>query len=540
MTGRQEELVAGRLDGSLTPAEQQELLEALKSDPDFAQAFAEEVEIHRGLQLSSVSSAEGDARSSSRILHFVRASQEGTRFVEGVRQRALAGGRRPTARVAHPGTSRVGPVIAIAAALFVALLVSLMAYVGHRQKQLQQEQTAESRPGVLEEVTTPRREPLPDTPTKAPVSDERRKEQIEEDLRRAAEARQSAPAPKPEAPKPVVPQPERRVVENKPETPAKPAPTLVETVPALALLERIQGEATVNGEAVVAGAELRDGVSIECSGAAQLKFADGTRVELSGAARLQEKLTGKRATGKGIVLVRGLVTAEVTKQPVGQAFLFMTPHAEVQVVGTRLRVQSGAETRVEVQEGQVRVTSLKGGQVVTLPAGQGLEITASGSSRGHLSGLRATYYDQNTLKGQVMERVDPGVELSLDLAKNEMPPLGADHNFAARWEGRFLAEKEGDYILVLSVDGHVRFVFDGQELVADKKGVFHPIQRSVLRLKLAPGWHDLLIEYADDGGNSRCLLQGVLPGAKVDDGETFQREDTAWAIPPRLYSHTRK
>jgi hypothetical protein len=540
MSGRQEELVAGWLDGSLTPAEQQELLEVLKTDPDFARAFPEEVEIHRGLQMSSLSTAEGDARAASRILHFVRASQEGTRFVEGVRQRALAGGRRPTARVAHPGTSRFGPMIAIAAALFVALLVGVMAYVGHRQKQLQQEQTAEIHAEVLEEITTPRREPSPDAPTKAPLTDERRKDQIEEDLRRAVEARKTVPAPKPEIPKPIAPEPEQKVVENKPETPTKPVPSSVEKIPALARLEKVQGEVRANGEAVPAGAELRDGVSIECSGLAELTFSDGTRVELSGAARLQEKLAGKRATGKGIVLVRGLVTAEVTKQPAGQAFLFMTPHAEVQVVGTRLSVQTGAETRVEVQEGQVRVTSLKGGQVVTLPAGQGLEIAASGSSRGHLSGLRATYYDQNTLKGQVLERVDPGVELSLDLAKNEMPPLGADHNFAARWEGRFLAEKEGDYILVLSVDGHVRFVFDGQELVADKKGVFHPIQRSVLRLKLAPGWHDLLIEYADDGGNSHCLLQGVLPGAKVDDSETFQREDTAWAIPPRLYSHTRK
>ena len=537
MTGRQEDLIAGRLDGSLTPAEQQELLEALKNDPDFAQAFAEEVEIHRGLQMSSLGSVESDARSAGRILHFVRASEEGTRFTEGVRQRALTGGRRRSARVAHPGTSRFGPAVAIAAALFVALLMGLMAYVGHRQKLNQQEETAESRKEVLPEA--PRNEPIPDAPT-PPLNDARRKARIEEDLRRAADARKTEPAPKPETPKVVVPEPERKVVENKPETPTNPVPSAVEKLPALARLESVQGEATANGEAVAAGAELRDGVSIECAGPAQLKFADGTRLELSGEARLQEKVIGKRATGRGLVLARGVVTADVAKQPAGQSFLFMTTHAEVQVVGTRLSVQTGAETRVDVQEGQVRVTPLRGGQVVTLAAGQGLEVAASGAPRGYLSGLRAVYYDHNTMKGQTLERVDAGIELSLDLAKNEMPPVGTDHNFAARWEGRFLAEKEGDYLLVLSVDGHVRFVFDGQELVADKKDYFHGIQRSIVRRRLTPGWHDLLIEYGDDGGNSRCVLRYVPPGAKIADGENFQRDDSALPVPVRLYSHLRK
>jgi hypothetical protein len=118
--------------------------------------------------------------------------------------------------------------------------------------------------------------------------------------------------------------------------------------------------------------------------------------------------------------------------------------------------------------------------------------------------------------------------------------VGTDRNFGARWEGRFLAEKDGDYIFILSVDGHVRFVFEGQEVVADKKDYFHGIQRSVVRRKLTPGWHDLLIEYGDDDGNSRCTLRYVPPGARIAEGENFQRDDSGWAISPRLFSHTRK
>src|SRR6185436_18024616 len=103
-----------------------------------------------------------------------------------------------------------------------------------------------------------------------------------------------------------------------------------------------------------------------------------------GEAKLHEKLTGKRAAGKGLTLARGTLTADVSKQPAGQAFLFATPHAEVQVVGTRLSISSGAETRVDVHEGQVRVASQKSGQATALSAGQGGEVGPSGAPRSFL------------------------------------------------------------------------------------------------------------------------------------------------------------
>ena len=537
MTARQEELTAGWLDGSLTPDEQSELLEALRADPDFARSFAEEVEVHRGLQFTAARSEAGDERAADRILHYVRAQQEATRFVEGVKLRALSGTRRRAGRRVHPGTSMVGPAIAAAAALFVAALVGLLAYVSHRQKLNNEPETAERHD--LPSPPIPR-DAAPETPSKAPVPEEQRQEQIDEDLRRAAETKKREAAPKPEPPKPVAPAPEPRVAENTPEPPAKPAPTAVEALPALAKLEKLQGEATANGEKIAAGAELRDDLVIEAPGLATVKFADGTTLELSGEMRLHERMTGKRASGKGVTLTRGIVSADVAKQPAGQAFLFTTAHAEVQVVGTRLSVQTGAETRVDVQEGQVRVMSLKGGQVVTLAPGQAVELAANGVPHGYLSGLRAVYYDLNTFKGQTLERTDRGIDLFLDETKNELPPVGTDRNFGVRWEGRFLAELEGDYVFFLSIDGRVRFVFDGQELVADKKDVFHPIQRSVIRRRLTAGWHEVLVEYGDDQGNSKCVLRYVPPDLKVPEGENFQRDDAGWAIPARLFSHVRR
>src|SRR6185295_7745669 len=135
-------------------------------------------------------------------------------------------------------------------------------------------------------------------------------------------------------------------------------------------------------------------------------------------------------------------------------------------VGTRLSIASGAETRVDVHEGQVRVTSLKSGAPFTVSAGQGIDVGPAGAPRPFLQGLHAVYFDLNTFKGPAVERVDATVELFLDQTKNEVPPVGADRNFAVRWDGRFLAETAGDYVFLLAVDGQVRFSFDGQDAVA--------------------------------------------------------------------------
>jgi hypothetical protein len=545
MTARQEELAAGWLDGSLAEDEQAELLAALRADPALARAFAGEVEIHRGLQFSSSRSEEGDRRAADRILHYVRATHEGTRFAESVKERALAASRR---HVLHPGTSRFGPVVAIAAVLMVAALVGLVALVGHRTRMAAaRPEFAEAPPGAERVVPVP---PAPGDERPAPpnpVEDEAtRRKRIEEELRTAAGTKRASAPPKAEAPRPPAPE-EKPVAAPAPKEgpPQKPESTRVDAPPALARLEGVQGDVLVGGDRTPAasGVELRDGATVETSGAqsaAVVRFADGSRVELSGEAKLHEKLAGRRVSGKGLTLARGTLRADVSKQPPGQAFLFTTPHAEVQVMGTRLSIWAGAETRVDVQEGQVRVTSQKSGQGVTLSAGQGGEVGPSGAPRSFLQGLHALYFDQNTFKGQTVERVEAGIDLFLDQAKNELPPVGSDHNFAVRWEGRFLAEVAGDYIFLLSVDGQVKLTLDGQDLVSEPRGVFHPILRHVVRRKIAAGWHDLVLEYSDDQGTSRCQMRYVPPGAKLPENDTLQADNSGFAIPPRLFSHHRR
>jgi hypothetical protein len=60
-----------------------------------------------------------------------------------------------------------------------------------------------------------------------------------------------------------------------------------------------------------------------------------------------------------------------------------------------------------------------------------------------------------------------------------------------------------------------------------------------VRRRLSPGWHGFLIEYGDDKGSSDCRLRYVPQDAKLPEGEKLQWEDSGWAIPPRLFSHTR-
>ncbi|MBI3858132.1 MAG: hypothetical protein HY293_20820 [Planctomycetes bacterium] len=70
--------------------------------------------------------------------------------------------------------------------------------------------------------------------------------------------------------------------------------------------------------------------------------------------------------------------------------------------------------------------------------------------------------------------------------------------------------------------------------------MFHPIARNIVRRKLAAGWHDFVLEYAHDQGNSKCILRYVPPGAKLPDNDNLQADSSGLAIPPRLFSHNRR
>lgn len=114
-------------------------------------------------------------------------------------------------------------------------------------------------------------------------------------------------------------------------------------------------------------------------GTAVVVFLDATDIALaSGAAVVVEE--GQRSQGGGakrLLLTHGTIDVAVVPQPRGEPLRVRTPHAEVTVVGTRLRIAVAAVTTVSVQQGSVQVADLAAGGSSTLAAGQSRTIAAS-------------------------------------------------------------------------------------------------------------------------------------------------------------------
>jgi len=184
------------------------------------------------------------------------------------------------------------------------------------------------------------------------------------------------PEPLPEPPKPV-PKPEPRTEEPKPLPPPPPPPppaptpeppkttTKVEVI--VATLESFKGDVLVQGEKAKEG-PLVAGVKVETgAGEATLKLADGTKIDLAAETRVDRITNGD---GKKIALDQGILTADVKKQPAGQPLVVVTPHAEARVLGTRFTLTvKGDATRLDVQEGRVRLTRLSDKSFVDVGAG---------------------------------------------------------------------------------------------------------------------------------------------------------------------------
>ncbi len=147
-----------------------------------------------------------------------------------------------------------------------------------------------------------------------------------------------------------------------------PAPT----PPAVATVERVRGDVLVGDEPAAEGMPVTDGQAVQARGPrslAVLRFPDGTELEITGDTaidRLEAPATGKRVT-----LSRGTIRASVTPQPPGCPMVLSSPQATATIVGTRLRlvVDRAASTRLEVEEGKVRLTTRQHGTAIEVSAG---------------------------------------------------------------------------------------------------------------------------------------------------------------------------
>ena len=148
------------------------------------------------------------------------------------------------------------------------------------------------------------------------------------------------------------------------------APAFVAARAAGATLDRGDGRP----EALAAGTIWRPGDRVRSQGApVELSGPDGTSLTLAASSELQLV----RADGeRWLRLTAGAVAVHVAKLGPGQRFVLTTPDAEVEVRGTRFRVElvpaaagcgQGTVTRVQVTEGVVEVRGPAGD--VRVPAG---------------------------------------------------------------------------------------------------------------------------------------------------------------------------
>lgn len=406
--------------GQLSPEEERDLIEALKSSAETREALLFDLDLHRTLHAWG--------RSERDAPHFLRAFSRGsaaqgdaTRFIQKVNSRienigipeperpgnpsqnpeGSFGPRARGARASTPRGSAIRPrgalVPALVAAagfiavlLFFALTSSTQAPSGpsrnDRPRQVRNregkgdvESRAERIRGEGEDRPHEKEAKQKDVvPLGSKVSD---LPPAERSVTKEAtkDKDQDAPGPKEQlqATKPddkgKASEPPKEEKSLQPLAPSvKPEGRTLTTV---AILEEVTGQAFVldsKGKGAAApGAGLVPGRGLQTVGKPSrvvLRFPDKTRVELGPDTLLRD--IGVEG-GKRLTLEAGVLSAEVSRQPEQEPMVVSTPHGAVKVLGTTFRLLVDLDprkgTRLEVDEGKVELRNLLGAQVEVTP-----------------------------------------------------------------------------------------------------------------------------------------------------------------------------
>jgi hypothetical protein len=255
-----------------------------------------------------------------------------------------------------------------------------------------------------------------------------------------APAPQPAPAPAPiPSPPPPAPAPAPIPVEKPPTEPPAPAPAPVpippsrETVAVMAQVDSMHGEVAVQTDAgkiaakpelgLIPGQEIQTGSK---SSDAVIKISDGTRIHLSADSTLRLVSDLKGGAGRGFLLSRGTLRAEVAKQPAGAPMIFATPNADARVLGTELLLFAGADsTRLEVRSGKVRLTRREDGLSVDVAAGSTATAPKTGAFAAKpgraFQGLQALYLFHEGQGNVIHDVSGSGAPLDLRILKARSP-----------------------------------------------------------------------------------------------------------------------
>ena len=117
-------------------------------------------------------------------------------------------------------------------------------------------------------------------------------------------------------------------------------------------------------------------------------------------------------------------------------------------------------------------------------------------------------------------------------------------NFAIQFEGWLQVERAGEYTFHLGSDDGARLFVDGENIV-DVDGV-HPVIRKSGKLKLQPGPHKLIVDYAQVGGGAELYVDYQGPGIsrrKLASAVTSTKQpptaDDGFKLDPKLVAQGR-
>lgn len=341
-----EELIAGYLAEALEPHELAQLEARLASDPAARERFARHCDEDLALRQALSYASAAERRSKTRRTSW---------------RRQLRTSSSSLAPIAMAAGLLVGFIIVLTLALVSPDLTSPGTVVRNDPR-------PEPAPREPQVAPTPKPEPAKHVPKVRPSIPDGKPVPALPGLERTPPPSRVSPPPPVRNPAPAPP--------RKPPSPAPPPKTTV----AVATVEAVEGDVRLvspggarpatKGAAVTAAQRVETG---EASRAA-LSFPDGTRLEVGSVTSIFRLAEQSNDRGKRIEILRGVLTADVARQPIGRPMIFSTPQAEATVLGTTLRlvVAPGAangSTRLEVREGRVRLKRARDGKSVQVTSG---------------------------------------------------------------------------------------------------------------------------------------------------------------------------
>jgi len=285
--------------------------------------------------------------------------------------------RKPSSRVllknpraSRPSGANYGWLLA-AAAIVLAMLGYFLSRPGEPPRT-----PSKDAPAPKSEARSPEKAPAPEEPPrKAPLLAEEKPKPFPPPPPEKKETPEAAPLPKPVEKKEEAPKSEEPKVPVPTPKPESSPKTVTEAV--VATLEKVEGDVWILGDGRRLKGEpkqaLTSGQGLECAGTAELSYADGTKLKIGPETLVREFLEPKGRAGKRLKLDRGVLSADVRKQPADQPMVIATPQGEATVVGTKLRLtvepDEKGSTRLEVEEGKVRLKRFLDGKTIDVATG---------------------------------------------------------------------------------------------------------------------------------------------------------------------------